>query len=193
MPTRGSSSQPWPQDVAVARREVPMRPAVPVCESWVLPLAEVAGWFAAAAPGDTLRYACGPFLVQGQTSAFVRDKGLDGLAHPTQTRRDDCVGFDFKVRKLADAVAPAKPPAEPDAALEAIFAIVERAAERERPCPSDTELARAAGLATRAQAAWRMTQLREAGRIASEKVTGRAGAERIVTIVATGKRTARGR
>jgi hypothetical protein len=194
MAAGGSSSPAWPQDVAVPRRQTPKRAAVPVCEAWVMPLAEVAGWFAAADVGHVLVYARGPFLVQGATSAFVRDKALAGLAHPTQEPIRECVGNLYKVKKLGEAKPPAAPDPDclfgaPDAAIETIFDLLERAAEQGRPCPSDAELARAAGLATRAQAQWRVTQLRKAGRIASAPVAQPSDIGRVVTIVASGKHT----
>jgi hypothetical protein len=192
---RAGGQQAWPQDVAVPRRAVPQRAAVPVARAWVLPLAEAQGWFKSAAIGEVLLYAGGPRLIQGETSHYFRDLALAGLAHPIQLRLTDRIGYEYEVRKLGDERPPAAPPAEMDAALEAIFAAIERAAEDGARCPSDAELARAAGLATRAAAQGRVVQLRKARRILSEPVTGpfddaqdrQIG--RVVTIVATGKRT----
>jgi hypothetical protein len=184
----GGQQQPgWPAEVAVQPRR---RVATPVCETFVQPLAEVRRWFDRAAIGETMVYARGRTLLQGETSFFIRDKALAGLAHPWQVPLTDCIGFAFKVKKLADeAPASEAAAARPDPFIETIFASIARAAAEGRRCPSDAELAREAGLPTRAQAAWRVTKLRADGRIRSEPVTGHGEIGRVVTIAATGART----
>jgi len=78
-----------------------------------------------------------------------------------------------------------------DEALDAIFRALKRAANMGLPAPSNTELARSAGLATRDQAAWRVAKLIQKGLIRSMSVTSgpQAGA-RVITIVSSGRRTA---
>jgi hypothetical protein len=157
---QGGTSPAWPTDVAVPRRTVERRASVPIAESWVLPKAEVERWFDQAEVGEVLLYGGGPRLLQGETSALVRDKALAGLAHPTQPRLEDKVGYAFKVRKLADA-APATEAeaAETDGITERIFAEIAAAAEAGRRCPSDLELAKRLELPTRAVAAGRVARL----------------------------------
>ena len=162
--------------------------------SWVLPLAEVKSWFASARPGERLVYAHGPRLMHGETSRYVGQLALAGLADPVQPRSPGGIGFDFTVQKrstAADAVGSAaragERAGEEDAAIDVILRALRRCANMGQRAPSNTELARAAGLATAAQAAWRLAKLHAAGKIRIRTVTtGKEAGWRVITIVGRG-------
>jgi len=70
-----------------------------------------------------------------------------------------------------------------DDAASLIFDELQRAVRRGVRCPSDLDLAKAAELATRHQAAWRVRRLAREGRIGIETLTGPDGCPwRVVTI-----------
>ncbi|QAY77903.1 hypothetical protein [Sphingosinicella sp. BN140058] len=165
--------------------------ALPVCEAWVLPVAAARASFAALRPGERLLYARGPFLIRGETADFVREQYEAGLAHPLQPRSRACDGFDYLVEKIPQApLRRGRRICErDDAATKAILGALIRAADRERICPTDADLARIAGLATRAQAKWRLAKLRQRGVIETAPVTMHPTITRVVTIVKTGRRT----
>lgn len=156
---------------------------------WVLARAEVARWFEHARVGEKLIYAGGR-LIQGETSLFVRTLYLEGEATLLQPRSASGGGFDYILQKRATAKAEAAPiaAAEADEAQDVILRRLKRCANLNMQCPSDAELAREAGLATRARAAWRLRKLEKAGTIKT-RTTGDVAVPRVVTIVATGKQT----
>jgi hypothetical protein len=156
---------------------------------WILPVATIAAWFERARPGDRLIYAHGRTLTHGETSAFVRDLALAGKADPVQPRSPG--GYDFVIQKRS---SPVEQPRERrdarDEATETIYRAFVQAAEARQRAQSNTELAKAAGLATREQAAWRVKQLVRCGRIRLASVTaGPDAGWRVVTIAATGRQT----
>jgi len=77
-----------------------------------------------------------------------------------------------------------------DPATDAILRALKRAANLGMPCPSDAELARAAGLNTRDQAQWRVRKLVDVGLISSTLAYEGGVPSRVVTIAASGKFTA---
>jgi hypothetical protein len=157
---------------------------------WILPVVQVAAWFNRASAGERLIYAHGPTLVQGETSAYVRDLALAGKADPVQPR-SPLGGFDYVIQKRSSPIEPPRGRREPqDEATETIYRAFASAAQQRARAPSNTELARRAGLATREQAAWRVKQLVQGERIRLASVTvGPDAGWRVVTIVATGRQT----
>jgi len=69
-----------------------------------------------------------------------------------------------------------------DPATELIFRELKRAANFERPCPSDEELKRKAGLSTRDQAQWRVRKLIDAGLVSSTVAYEGGVPTRVITI-----------
>lgn len=157
--------------------------------AWVLPVAEVKAAFEALKPGGRLVYGRGPQLIRGETSVYVRGLYEKGLADLAQPRSE--AGFDFIVQRRSPIPArrSKRIGCDHDQATRTILAALMRAAERGRVCPSDMELARIAGLATKAQAQGRVAKLRDLGTIRSAAVTGDRAIARVVTIVGNGKHT----
>lgn len=179
----------WPVDHAVPPRPLPRREPVAVCEAWVLARRELDGWVERAAPGEVLVYMRGPRPIHGETLERVRVLAAEGrIEQLPQRRAEGCFGYEHRIsRRLDPAVAKAmagKP--DFDGASKIIFEALQRCVERGRRAYSNRELARIAGLATRAQAAWRVRKLEESGRLATSTEMTAEGPWRVVTI---GKRS----
>jgi hypothetical protein len=164
-------------------------------ETRILSEGEVAFWFETAKPGDRLVYCTGPRMLPGPTMELVaRLVGEKRLStHPRRAAGDGPVEsrpLEHVLQVLPPPKGQPSPPPPSDDAMEAIFDLLRRAAERRRACPSNAALARSAGLSTRYQAAWRVRKLEERRRIAIETIATPDGQWRIVTILATGKSTA---
>lgn len=161
-------------------------------EEWVLPRAQVEAWLETAAPGARLTYAHGRCLIQGDTSLFVRQLALDGIVDPAQPRAADG-GFDYTIQKRSsrfEAPRSAAREAADDPALDVILRMFTREANFGERASSNRDLAKAAGLATRDQAAARVRKLIELGRIKTAAMdAGPYAGWRWVTITATGKST----
>lgn len=166
-------------------------PAAAPSKSWVLTRDEAERLFRAAEGGALITYAGGPNLLHGETSRYVHRLYEDGLADLRQPRGEN--GFEFQLRKrpaVAEAMAGEPGFQEADPALDAIERALRRAANMELRCPSDTALAKEAGLTTRNAAAWRVNKLKKKGVIRTHVEEGPDGAPwRIVTIVETKKTT----
>ncbi|SMF70641.1 hypothetical protein [Allosphingosinicella indica] len=154
---------------------------------------EMDAWLAGARPGERFVYCSAPALIRGPAAEHARLLYERGRVDLLQPRRADGRGFDYQIVKRALATAPAGDMREDVLPGEdAVLSALRRAANFQRRCPTNTELARAAGLATAQQAAWRIARLEERGliRVATIKDGPEAG-WRTVTIVRSGKQTKR--
>lgn len=178
-----------------------MSARVAPCPVRMVTAAELRAWAAAARPGERLVYLTAPAMVQGPAARAAASLYRDGLVDLGSARRADCAQaagrpcgrcFDWFVERIGrPGRRDRRSLAVRDAAAAKILAALRRAAEGARPCPSDAQLARIAGLATRGQAAWRVRKLEAERRIACETMTGADGqAWRVVTILSNGNRTA---
>lgn len=144
-----------------------------------------------AGPEDSFTYCEAPDLIRSETSARVTELAGEGLVRPHRRRREGG-GWEFYVVRTrkglpvkTDPVAAAL--AEPSTDL--IFRALKRAANFGKPCPSDADLARLAGLGMRQQAQQRVRKLIDVGLIESTVAYEGGVPSRVVTIVATGKQT----
>lgn len=166
----------------------------PRVSQWVLPVAEVEKWFERAQTGASLVYAKGEWLMQGATADFVRDLALAGVAHPLQPRAPEG-GFHYTIKKLGEAPEAEGAACRPrigsdDEALQTILRTFRRQANLGLRASTNPQLAKLAGLATTAQAAWRVTRLVELKLIRTQVITTGAHAGwRIVTIMGSGRST----
>lgn len=157
---------------------------------------DFARWLDSAQAGARLEYAEGPeeprgFPVWRAVSAAVCARQVS--AHRTRTGR----GFSFLVeRRPEPAAAPAARqfPADSDEAR--LLSLLNEVATEGGLCPCNAEIAAGLGLCglskarARERARYLLNKLRRAGAI---RVSERPGERRIVTIVATGKRTRAGK
>ncbi|UYY60125.1 hypothetical protein [Sphingomonas sp. S2-65] len=161
-----------------------------------LPAERVAAWVEAARPGDELVYGSrwfGVLPAKSPTAAKVRALHAEGLVLPFQRVIQAGVERNYVVRRTARPwIAPAAPSplAEPahasPAAIDALFALLARAARFKRPCPTDKQLAERAGI-ERGEVKPALEAMVEAGLI---DVAGCAAPTlRRVRIVATGETT----
>ena len=153
----------------------------------VAPADAVEAWTRTAAKGDSFVYCSAIELIRGETSAKVRELVQRGLVTSHQRRRAGG-GWEFFV--LRTSLVPKEAPRQRDHAADTILSALKRAANLGLACPSDVELARVAGLSTRDQAQWRVRKLVDEGVIQSTVAHENGVPTRVVTIVATGKRTA---
>lgn len=148
-------------------------------------------WLRRARPGERLVYARGPYLLRCSAADHVRSLYQRREIDLHQRRATGCVGLEYlavRLERARTADAQREAPAS-DEALDKILAIFRRETNFGRPASSDAQLARAVGLATAPQAAWRVAKLRKAGLIRTQVVTDDPEIKRVVTIVATGRRT----
>jgi hypothetical protein len=155
--------------------------------------AAIDAWVRRAKSGDRFTYCEAPEPMR--FDAWLRAPELEqqGLVHLRQERREGG-GYRWFVVRTAKAMQAPQSAAEKALADEAtarIHADVCQAASQGRFCPSDAELARRAGLFSRDQAQWRVRRLVDAGVIKSELIYRAGVPTRVVTILATGKSTAR--
>ncbi|TXC73941.1 hypothetical protein FSZ31_04260 [Sphingorhabdus soli] len=157
-------------------------------------------WCAAAQAGDVLVYAHGPVLPR--TAAVVtlaREYADAGLV--TLSSQRVAKGFEWNAvrsrvravrdisdRRAEDALAALSPPEE-GSVDDIILRALKRAANFNAPCPSNADLARLARLDTPVAASDVIKRLKKRGAIT---VLVPAMGGRVVTIAATGKRTAQG-
>lgn len=148
---------------------------------------QLEAWALGAAKGERFTYCSAVDLIRGETTAKAAELYQRRLITTHQTRRAGG-GFDWFAVRTGFVVKKAE--AQRDPARDAILAALKRAANFNQACPSDADLARIAGLATRDQAAWRVRKLVEAGAITSTVAYDGGVPFRVVTIAASGKRTA---
>lgn len=145
-----------------------------------------------AKPDEQFTYCEAPQLIPSETSRRVREMAQEGLVRPHQTRRagGGFIFFVVRTRYRPPAASTPGQAALTDRFTAAIYEELKQAADKARRCPSDAELARRAGLASRDQAQWRIRKLVEAGLIRSELAYEGGVPTRVVTIAASKKRTA---
>lgn len=144
-----------------------------------------------AKPGERVTYAEGPVALAGHPT-FTRARAMRdaGLVELFQPRRGDNRGFDFLAVRLARAPDGAADAPKLPGDAEAMLALYSERAEAGQVCPTDGEAVTALGLINRRRAQYCRDVLATAGLI---RVESRGPLmRRIVTIVATGKRTVEG-
>lgn len=163
--------------------------------TWTLDLASLESWLASAEPGDELVFADG-FASPHDAPAWKESIRLVGEGEVrVHHRRISARRIQhFMVRRtpeIAAAVAPLSAPiADDDDPSIRVLRAVRRWVNFRRPCPSNAEIARECGLPNPAAASYRLRCLVAAGIVSIEDQGPMR--PRIVTIVATGKSTARG-
>lgn len=155
-------------------------------------------WLEQAAPGDSFVYAHA-FTLGGVKLPIVAaaqaayDEGAVRLH-----QRANRPGFDYVAVRRESANAPRVKLAAPakgrtasairlNADAISLLAAVDRAAKRREVCPSDTNLARQAGLRDRKHASFLIQKLEDAGELARRK--DKFG-NRVITILETNRSTA---
>lgn len=137
-------------------------------------------WLNNAVEGERYIYCIGerPIGKAAELARTFQEQGVVRLHHV----RNGVRLFDYLMVRTAQALPDLNAPEPLDEAAEAILRAMRRAVNFRLPCPSDAELARIAGLATRDQAQWRVRKLVRAGRCQTQQVTEDGVTTRIVTI-----------
>jgi len=154
----------------------------------VAPVESIDAFVRAARPGDRLVYCEAPELIRCETSRRAAELAQAGLVRTHQVRRQGG-GFTFLIVRTGYKLPRELTPAEAalaDPFTAAVFAELQQAARAGRRCPSDAELARRSGLASRDQAQWRVRKLADAGLIESVVHYRRGVPARVVTILGGG-------
>ncbi len=164
-------------------------------ECWAMVETMVNGWLATAKPGERLIYAKGPRLLRtAGVEAISRagdeqrvrlnfTRGIDGVGHYLATMLPPAMRAD------APRTAAIPRPEEPERDEEQrVLAVLRRHANMGKPCPTNVEIARQAQLKNADRAAYLLRLLISAQHIRVEAATD---GQRIITIVGSGKRTAR--
>lgn len=153
--------------------------------------ADLDAFVARAMSGERFVYCSAPEPIRGEGWQHAGKLSADGLI-VTSTERRQGGGWNYlairTAKKLKEQMAARTGSMDP--ALEAILRALKRAANFEKPCPTDSALAELAGLQTRDQAQWRIRKLVADGLIQSTVAYEGGVPFRVVTITATGKRTA---
>lgn len=154
-------------------------------------------WLAGAQAGDSFDYAFGAAIDSRARVVMVarhlHDQGLVGLRQQRQPDRS----FRFYVvkRTQAEEVAvtplPGNPTPEPGTELGDMLQHLRELANRNRPCPTNADLARALDLTDADAARYRLGLLHEQGHIRIEQRGPQIS--RVITITETGKSTSRDR
>ena len=155
-------------------------------------------WFGRAQPGERLVYFTGLFLVPAMpVVARARALADAGEVLTLQQRRGDG-RIDYVMQKRANverkalsrsAIEMKAPGTAVDDEVEQLMAVLRRLANLGHQCPSNAGLAQLAELKDAESARYRMSLLAIAGRIT---VATPPQGPRIVTIVSSGRSTARG-
>jgi len=171
-------------------------PGLDEARNVALPAERVAAWVEAARPGDELIYGSrwfGVLPAKSATAAKVRALHAEGLVLPFQRVIKAGVERNYLVRRTARpwitpaALSPFGEPAHvAPAAIDALFALLERAARFARPCPTDRQLAERVGI-DRAEVKPALEAMVEAGLI--DVAAAAAPTLRRIKIVATGQTT----
>jgi hypothetical protein len=156
-------------------------------------------WWRAALEGDEFIYCEALSPIRDETWHRAGELARSGYLR-THSRKRGGGGHSYFAVRTAKRLTPTVNPIDAalaDAATETIFRALKRAANFDRPCPTDTELAAIAGLASRAQAQHRIRKLLDLGLVKSEVHYDSGVPSRVVTIaegkwagVSAGKRTA---
>ncbi len=154
---------------------------------------ELDHWVSIALPGERCIYATGPELPRG-APAVSRARILAESGLVTLTTQAIVGGRNFIAVRCA--IDPNKPvvdrhvPPQEDALAEKVLARLRRAANFSQLCPTNAELARDCGLKDADAASYRIKKLIRERKIRVEDQG--PNRRRIVTIVATGRRTVPG-
>ncbi|WP_294195882.1 hypothetical protein [uncultured Sphingomonas sp.] len=158
-------------------------------------IAAFEAWLDGADVGATLIVAWGgvpPRKLPIWDAAAAADR--DGLVRLHHKRRDGG-GWNYVAVRADPPIvvgrkAPPRSAIDDEDPTEIVFRALKRAANFGQPCPTNADLARAAGLRDAVAASYRVRLLRQAKRIVIDEQG--PGQPRIVTIVGTGKSTKRG-
>jgi len=162
------------------------------------PAGQLAAWFERAANGAVTRYASagGPLDPDEPTYRLVRDWMATGEVVPHEGYVDGDPERCRVIRRVrrTEKTEPARRVRIDDEAWREtpkgrVFLAVVRAANFERKCPSNGELAQSAGLRDADQARYQLRLLSDEGRIRIV-VAGLGNTERRIQIVETGRWTA---
>jgi hypothetical protein len=138
-----------------------------------------------AAPEESFVWCEAPAQIHGETKARVTELIGEGLVRHHPIRRAGG-GYEFTVFRTRKALPLKLDPvaaALTDPATDLIFRALKRAANFAQPCPSDTDLARAAGLNLRQSAQQKVRKLIDAGLIESTQAYEGGIPTRVVTIL----------
>jgi hypothetical protein len=146
-------------------------------------------WAASAAPRARIVYATGPELPREAPAVSLARRLADvGLVTLTTEAIEGGRNYIAVRLPFAASTAPvALDPLPEDALAARVLQRLRRAANLDQVCPTNAELARECGLKDAAVASYRIRKLIAAGKIRVEDQG--PNARRIVTIVATGRRT----
>lgn len=176
----------------MATKAISPRPMDALCMS--VSVAAFDAWLIGADAGDELVYARGPVIDQKRdVVSMVRD-AVKQLEVRTHQRKVDGVWEYYAVRRKPEArlrsvAAPSEPRAETVAGR--MLAILRRCAALALPARTNAELARELNLKDGEAARYIFNQLVEGRHITVQNMGVRE--RRVVTIVATGKSTVRGK
>lgn len=161
-------------------------------------------WLENAAPGDELRYATGPALGrEAPAGQLARQWAEEGEVMLFQRRPGPGKPLEYVARRKEPPVKPRASRALPGRQARPLLplpqdfaesdegrmlALLTEAAEAGVACPSESELARRLELNSRRRAQYLINRLMRASLIRVQSSTSFHG--RVVTIVATGKKTA---
>jgi hypothetical protein len=151
------------------------------------PMAALDAFVRAAEAGNEFVYCEAPSPMHGDTWTRAGELAQQGLIRTHQRRRPGGGWQYYAVRtgRSLPREVNAQDKILADRATAAIFAQLKREANMGQPCSSDTDLARHAGLTTRAQAQWRVRGLVIAGLIESQLVYEAGVPSRVITIART--------
>jgi hypothetical protein len=158
---------------------------------------EIEDWVRTARPGDLLIYARGvPSLVGTPQNAAAQKLWAAGKVRLNLRRSPEDRALEYLMwRKAPERIRSSKPKLVPTASIDGrtdaarAYRVLVLNADHGRPCPSNEDLARLAGLIGKDRAAYAMRCLVQAGMIESEIVELKSGA-RVVTICESGRKTA---
>jgi hypothetical protein len=151
------------------------------------PIEAIAAWMRAAKAGDEFTYCEARGPLRGEGWFRMGELARDGLVRTHERKRAGGGKCFYAVRTRKGLPAKLEPMAATlaDPATDIIFRALKRAANLSQPCPTDTDLARAAGLNTRDQAQWRVRKLADVGLIGSTLAYDGGVPARVVTIATT--------
>jgi hypothetical protein len=169
------------------------QPTVDEAPGVVASIERIDAWLSIATPGSEFLYATRATLPPGcKPAAYLRTLAAAGEIDLFQRC---CAGGGLK-NYVARRKAPEQKPEAPASSTRAerperaddVLAMLRTVARRGLPCPTDAAIARHLNLRRPSEAAALLSDLADVGEILLERVS--RPYQRVVTIVATGKRTA---
>lgn len=160
----------------------------PLCMS--ISIADFREWLAVARPGGEIVYATGPVLDQKRDVVLLAGQYIEAGLIRTHRRKVEGRWEYFAVRRDASAPPPKARVEAIDGVKGQMLSILRRAANLGQVCPTNTELARQLALKNGEAARYEFNQLVAGGHIRVANFGPRM--RRVVTIVASGKTTAKG-